>query len=255
MPLEPESASPSSQSLGSLQSCLVEGDPEQRRRERRLRRKALFTSVVLQASVLALVILIPLFARPVRLTGTIVTPIPPYSRATGETQRVRTARNNVRGICVTCISAHPAPLNPNGMLPPSEPTEVQVPGLEGITGSPCPTCVLGGTEAPRSAAPPATHQKKQTLVVTHLDPAMLIHRVEPIYPTLARQTHRAGRVELRAIIATDGTVQSLRVVSGDPLFYQSAMEAVSQWRYRPTVLNGEPVEIDTFITVIYNIDR
>ena len=84
---------------------------------------------------------------------------------------------------------------------------------------------------------------------------MLIHRVEPMYPTLARQIGRAGRVELRAAIATDGTIQSLQVVSGDPLFYQSALDAVRQWRYRPTVLNGQPVEIDTFITVIYNIDR
>ena len=84
---------------------------------------------------------------------------------------------------------------------------------------------------------------------------MLIHRVEPVDPVLARQMGRAGRVELRAIIATDGTIQSLRVVSGDPLFYQSALDAVSQWRYRPTILNGEPVEIDTFITVIYNINR
>jgi protein TonB len=84
---------------------------------------------------------------------------------------------------------------------------------------------------------------------------MLIHRVEPVYPTLPRQLGRSGRVELRAVIATDGAIQSLQVVSGDPLFYQSAMDAVRQWRYRPTVLNGEPVEIDTFISVIYNIDR
>jgi protein TonB len=60
---------------------------------------------------------------------------------------------------------------------------------------------------------------------------------------------------LRAVIATDGTIQSLQVVGGDPLFYQSAMDAVRQWRYRPTVLNGEPVEIDTFISVIYNVNR
>jgi protein TonB len=90
---------------------------------------------------------------------------------------------------------------------------------------------------------------------TRIDPAMLIHRVEPVYPTLARQLGRAGRVELRAIIATDGTIQSLQVVSGDPLFYQSVLEAVRQWRYRPTVLNGIAVEIDTFITVIYNMQR
>lgn len=93
------------------------------------------------------------------------------------------------------------------------------------------------------------------MVHTQISAAMLIHRVEPIYPTLARQTRRAGRVELRAVIATDGTIQSLQVVSGDPLFYQSAMDAVREWRYKPTVLNGEPVEIDTFISVIYNIDR
>jgi protein TonB len=84
---------------------------------------------------------------------------------------------------------------------------------------------------------------------------MLIHRVEPVYPTLPKQLGRGGRVELRAVIATNGTIQSLQVVSGDPLFYQSAMDAVRQWRYRPTVLNGEPVEIDTFISVIYNIGR
>jgi len=81
--------------------------------------------------------------------------------------------------------------------------------------------------------------------------AMLIHRVEPVYPPLARQTHREGRVELRAIIGTDGTIQSLQIVASDPLFDLSAREAVSQWRYRPTILNGQPVEIDTYITVIY----
>jgi protein TonB len=86
---------------------------------------------------------------------------------------------------------------------------------------------------------------------THLDPAMLIRRVEPVYPVLAKQTRREGRVELRAIIGTDGTIQSLQIVASDPLFDLSAKEAVSQWRYRPTILNGQPVEIDTYITVIY----
>jgi TonB family protein len=96
---------------------------------------------------------------------------------------------------------------------------------------------------------------KKRLQVTHLDPAMLIHRVEPVYPPLAKQTGRSGRVELRAIIATDGTIQSLQVVSGDSLFLQSALQAVQQWRYKPTILNDHAVEIDTFITVVYNIIR
>jgi len=84
---------------------------------------------------------------------------------------------------------------------------------------------------------------------------MLIHRVEPVYPPLPRQIHKEGRVEMRAIVATDGTIQSLEIVSGDPMFYQSAIEAVRQWRYKPTILNGQPLEIDTFITVIYTLQH
>jgi protein TonB len=93
------------------------------------------------------------------------------------------------------------------------------------------------------------------MVVAHIDPAMLIRRIEPIYPALARQIRRSGKVELRAFIATDGTVQSLEVVSGDPLFVSSALEAVKQWRYKPTYLNGSPMEVDTYITVIYTLQQ
>jgi periplasmic protein TonB len=69
------------------------------------------------------------------------------------------------------------------------------------------------------------------------------------------QTHREGRVELRARIGTDGTIQSLEIVGGDPMFYLSAREAVSQWHYKPLILNGQPVEIDTHITVIYTMQH
>lgn len=110
---------------------------------------------------------------------------------------------------------------------------------------------MPGPEGPR----PPLDVPKRRLQITRIDPALLIHRVEPVYPALARQTGRSGRVELRAIIATDGTIQYLQVVSGDPLFIQSALQAVQQWRYKPTILNGQPVEIDTFITVVYNINR
>jgi protein TonB len=84
---------------------------------------------------------------------------------------------------------------------------------------------------------------------------MLIHRVEPAFPALARQTRREGTVELHAIIATDGSVSSLQFLSGEAIFAQSALDAVSQWRYKPTLLNGHPVEVDTHITVIYKLSR
>jgi protein TonB len=84
---------------------------------------------------------------------------------------------------------------------------------------------------------------------------MLIHRVEPVYPPLAKQTHHEGKVELRAVIGVDGTIQSLQIISGDPLLVHSALEAVQQWKYKPTILNGQAVEVDTFITVVYTMQH
>jgi protein TonB len=244
------------QNLGSLQNCLVEGDPEQRIRERRVRRKSLITSVLLQASLLAMVILVPLFAKPERLLTTIATPVPPYRHVSGQTHATQTPHTAVRHVCVTCITSHPADLTANSRLTSSNPDQpIQGFGSSDIPLVPCPGCIDIPTAGPQRPVISEPRRERPLIVHTHIDPAMLVHRVEPVYPTLARQIGRAGRVELRAVIATDGTIQSLQVVSGDPLFYQSALEAVRQWRYRPTVLNGEAVEVDTFITVIYNIDR
>ncbi len=83
--------------------------------------------------------------------------------------------------------------------------------------------------------------------------ALLIHRVDPEYPAIARQAHLHGTVQLRAIIARDGTVRSIEVLSGHPILAKAAREAVSQWRYRPTRLNGEPVEVETYVTVIFQL--
>jgi len=252
MPLDPESVP--QQSFASLQSCLVEGDPEQRLRERRVRRKALVTSVFLQAGILAVVILVPLFAKPARLITGFTTPLPPYRPVSGRTHATQPPRGNVRRICVTCFNSHPANLAASNRVEPGNLDQpIQEPGPGGIPSVPCPSCIDIPTAGPTAPAPETPREKR--LHVTHIDPAMLIRRVEPVYPRLAIQVGRSGRVELRAIIATDGTIQSLQVISGDPFFYQSALDAVRQWRYKPTVLNGEAVEIDTFISVIYNMDR
>ncbi|HET9181127.1 MAG TPA: energy transducer TonB [Candidatus Angelobacter sp.] len=85
--------------------------------------------------------------------------------------------------------------------------------------------------------------------VSHLSEAQLIHRVEPVYPRMAVLTGIQGEVKLHAIIAKDGSIQSLSVSSGHPMLAQAALDAVRQWRYRPYILNGQPVEVETFITV------
>jgi protein TonB len=73
--------------------------------------------------------------------------------------------------------------------------------------------------------------------------------VQPLYPPIARQARVQGAVELRAIISKNGTIENLLVVSGHPMLSAAAIEAVRQWRYRPYLLNGEPIEVETEITV------
>ena len=85
--------------------------------------------------------------------------------------------------------------------------------------------------------------------------ASLVRKVEPIYPPIAKTAHISGTVVLHAIIGKDGTIQQLEVMSGHPLLQQSALDAVRQWRYQPTLLNGDPVEVDTTIDVIFSLNQ
>src|ERR1700682_6192184 len=85
--------------------------------------------------------------------------------------------------------------------------------------------------------------------------ALLVNKVQPVYPPLARQTRISGTVRLHALISKTGSVESLEVMSGHPLLVRAAMDAVQQWRYKPTLLNGEPVEVDTTIDVIFSLNQ
>ncbi len=82
---------------------------------------------------------------------------------------------------------------------------------------------------------------------------MLIRRVQPSYPSLARSARVQGAVVLAAIISKAGTIENLRALSGHPMLVPSAIDAVSQWRYRPYILNNEPVEVETEITVNFTL--
>ena len=83
--------------------------------------------------------------------------------------------------------------------------------------------------------------------------ANLIYQIKPAYPPLARMTRTHGIVVLEAVIARDGSINTLRVVSGHPLLTEAALDAVKQWKYRPTTLNGDPVEVITTITVTFTL--
>ena len=116
--------------------------------------------------------------------------------------------------------------------------------------------VIGGVIGGMGGAPPPP-RPTQTRIRQggNVTAASLINRVQPVYPPLARQTRISGTVRLHAIIGKDGSVQQLEVLSGHPLLVQSALDAVRQWKYRPTLLNNEPVEVDTTIDVIFSLNQ
>jgi periplasmic protein TonB len=82
-----------------------------------------------------------------------------------------------------------------------------------------------------------------------------IYETKPVYPAIAKATGTQGTVVLQAIISKSGTIENLRVVSGPALLQQAALDAVKQWRYRPFLLNGEPVEVETTVNVVFTLGR
>jgi protein TonB len=127
------------------------------------------------------------------------------------------------------------------------------PSIVGPASGPPDLGPVGPVGPPTPPAPDSSHKRiRQGGMV---EAAKLISRPEPIYPDLARQAGIQGDVVLHAIIGTDGRILELRVVTGSPLLVRAAVDAVQQWRYRPTLLDGEPVEVETTITVTFILGR
>ncbi len=207
------------------------------------------------------------------LVTSLLPPVPP-GRPKADPERPRTPQARVRPvsqfhmgaiIIPTSIPAHAAILvDP----PPDVPTgEMGVPGgldtggagagngiLRGVMGSigaPPPRPIITDTIRPAETPAPPIKRVRQGGLVKQ---AALLHRIDPVYPPIARQMRVSGTVELQGVIGTDGHIRELRVVSGHPLLTHAALEAVSQWIYAPTLLNGELVEVVTSITVTFHMN-
>lgn len=125
-----------------------------------------------------------------------------------------------------------------------------IPGgtLGGILNSvPCPAPPPPPPPVAALPAVPATPSRIR--VGGNVEAGLLLREVTPSYPKLAQQVHIGGTVRLKAIIGTDGKVEELTLISGHPLLIQAAEAAVKQWVYKPTLLNGQPVEVDTEVDV------
>lgn len=135
----------------------------------------------------------------------------------------------------------------------AEPIGDAIPGMDQGAGMPASNPFGHGvTQAPRVVSAPP---KGPTRISQGVANGMVIDRVMPVYPPIARAAGVQGTVVLEATISGSGTIRNLRVISGNAMLQQAAIDAVSRWRYRPYLLNGQPVEVETTINVEFNLGR
>lgn len=229
-----------------FRETLLESSPS-RRQHKRWPMAAAFTAEVIVA---ALLVAIPLLS-----TGVIsVSANPPHVVPLGRPDlrpvshppaggRLSPPHSLIVSLAIRGTRSHGI-IDPDSARP-DEP-DIDLTGSVGGLGG-MPSLPFGG-----SAKPPALQHQEPSgpVLVSRLSEAQLLTRVEPMYPRIAIITGTQGEVRLHAIIAKDGTIQSLSVVNGaSPLLANAAVNAVRQWRYKPYYLNGQPVEVETFITV------
>lgn len=210
------------------------------------------TSFGVQAVIVGLLIGIPLLTTVgIPLARTVSTPIMLGHRDPGPAPVPDRAHNGgVR------IAAYSGPIMEPGRVPsrvyrgpdlsPAGPNiGIAISDALPLNPSGIPMPITGTRPLMPIAAPPTVRK----FLTSSLLQGSLIRRVEPVYPPLARAARVQGPVLLEAIIGKDGSMQNLQVISGHPMLVSAAITAVSQWRYRPYVLNGEAIEVETRIMV------
>ena len=123
-----------------------------------------------------------------------------------------------------------------------------VAGADGLAQGTMPGVFSGSSQSVVAAA-----RAKPPVISSGVATGMLIQKTAPVYPMAAKMTHLSGTVVLQAIIAKDGKIRDLHAVSGPDILRQAALDAVKNWRYRPYMLNNEPVEVETSINVVFNL--
>jgi protein TonB len=223
----------------------------------RTRRWTVGVALLIEAVVVGILVLIPLLyvqAIPMPDLVTALTapapPPPPPPPAAPKMAKITSVRK----------------FDPKGLTAPREiPKEVAQmtePVIQSAPDMPSVGGVMGGrvggligsvpSVAPPPPPPPAkveTPAATRIQVGGQVQAAMILNQVQPVYPRLASSARISGEVRLKAVISKDGRIEDLKLISGHPLLVQAAMDAVKQWTYKPTVLNGNPVEVDTEIDV------
>jgi periplasmic protein TonB len=257
----------------AFESCLVEASGGIGRRRTSRRGVALGLSAIAQLIAVAGFLIVPLFAGVNRLVIPEMVVVRPYSAP--KSPQPMTGRRTSRPPAEVTHPPRPqlnytqiiAPDRVSGRIATVEdaPTVDTLPpgvglGQENDAG---PIGLIGlsdGRKANALPQPPAPAVKtsepaKPVAVSEGVELAMLLTRVKPVYPVIAKQAHIEGTVELHAIISREGRIEKLEVLGGNAALALAARDAVLQWRFRPTMLNKEPVEVETYITVNFKLDQ
>jgi periplasmic protein TonB len=239
--------------LGSLSHCMMDGDLEGPGRARSIRRKALMASTVLEFGLVAALLVWPLITPGVLSNRVVVMPLPPFHGLPQTPETLRRANEaSAPNSIYPHITSDSAPLQRSrrSTSETSDPESALDSLITGIDG-PGPALPGSSDRGPVVLAPPRppANPARPVQVSSGVMQAALIYRVEPKYPVLAKTIHLEGAVHLRAIIKTDGSVGELALVDGNPILGIAAEAAVRDWRYKPTLLSGQPVEVETIITV------
>ena len=222
-------------------------------------------SIVLQTALLGIAVIAPLIyteALPLAQMPLVVTvPMPPReSPPAGRAQEVRPRASVVRTemlgqhiLIPSTIPAHAQPIHDvaaplDGILRGCDPSVQDCSGSP-VTGIRIPEGIFNS----RPVVLPHFQGPSRVVISRGVTLGHLILRVEPVYPEMALRTRVQGEVLLHAVIGRDGTIQNLTFVSGHPLLAQAAMDAVRRWRYQPFLLNGQPVEVDTEVTLHFHL--
>jgi periplasmic protein TonB len=228
--------------------------------ERGRRNWMTLTSFGLQAVIVGLLLLIPLLTTVGLPSGrTVSTPISLGRRDPGPAPQ--THRGRTRGMQIVPFAGR---IMAPGRIPHGISNEKETTQVGGPIGDPSlpigpyvgegpglPLPFSGGTQPVMPVAPKPVTKIFRTSSILQ---GSLIRRVEPAYPPLARQARIQGAVVLTAVISKAGTIDNLRLISGHPMLVGAALDAVSQWRYRPYILNGDVIEVETQITVNFMLD-
>lgn len=220
-------------------------------------------SFVLQAFMLGILILVPLIyteALPKQqlMTFLVAPPPPPPPPPPAAATQIKVVKQVISEINNGQLRT-PTKIPEKVQMIKEEEAPPPVSGIGGVVGGVpggIPGGQMGGVIGGIISSTPVAVPKvapQRVRVSQGVSQGLLVHQVKPAYPPLARQARIQGAVILQAVISKDGSIQGLKVVSGHPMLTPSAIDAVKQWRYKPYFLNGEPVEVETVVTVNFTL--